>query len=89
MDGVLVDFVANEKRKWIQNNLSKFFDAKHVIICDCPKGELMHPSKKDILVDDRQENIKEWEAHGGTGVLFTNVADTSRRLVALRYQFAK
>ena len=79
-----VHFVANEKRKWIANNLSKFFDAKHVIVCDCPKGELMHPSDKDILVDDRQENITEWESHGGVGVLFTNAVDTAKRLALLK-----
>ena len=77
-----VDFVANEKRKWIANNLSKFFDAKHVVICDCPKGGLIHPSNKDVLVDDRQENIKEWE--GGIGVLFTNAIDTEKRLILLK-----
>lgn len=78
-----VDFIANEKRKWIATNLSKFFDAKHVIICDGPKGELMRPSKTDILVDDRQENISEWELHGGRGILFTNAVDVAKRLVAV------
>lgn len=81
-----VDFVANEKRKWIAKHLSKFFDTKHVIICDCPKGELMHPLKTDILVDDRQENIKEWESYGGIGVLFTDAVDTANRLVLLKSQ---
>ena len=79
-----VDFVANEKHKWITKHLNKFFDAKHVIICDGPKGELMRPVKTDILVDDRQENINEWELHGGVGVLFTNAVDTAKRLVLLK-----
>ena len=55
-----------------------------MIVCDCPKGELMHPSDKDILVDDRQENITEWESHGGVGVLFTNAVDTAKRLALLK-----
>ena len=75
-----VDFVASEKRKWIAKNLNKFFDEKHVIICDGPKGELIHPTKTDILVDDRQENINEWESHGGRGVLFINAADAVKRM---------
>lgn len=79
-----VDFVANEKHKWITKHLNKFFDAKHVIICDGPKGELIHPNNKDILVDDRQENINEWESHGGVGVLFTNAVDTANRLFLLK-----
>lgn len=28
-----------------------------------------------ILVDDLEKNIKEWEAQGGTGILFTSVAE--------------
>ena len=75
-----VDFVANEKRKWIVANLNKFFDAKHVIACNGPKGKFMHPTKSDILVDDRAENIDEWESSGGVGVLFTNVIDTTNKL---------
>ena len=79
-----VDFIADEKRKWIQKHLNKFFDKEHVIICDGPKGELIHPNNQDILIDDRQENINEWELHGGVGVLFTNAVDTAKRLVLLK-----
>lgn len=79
-----VNFVADEKRKWIATHLNKFFDEKHVIICSGPKGELMHPTKTDILIDDRPENINEWESHGGVGVLFTNALDTAKRLVLLK-----
>lgn len=70
-----VDFVADEKRKWIANNLSKFFDAKHVIICDGAKGALIHPTDNHILVDDRQENINEWISCGGRAILFKNAKD--------------
>ena len=75
-----VDFVADEKRKWILKHLNDFFDAAHIIICDGAKGELMQPAADDILVDDRIENIKEWESHGGRGVLFTNAIDTINAL---------
>ena len=79
-----VEFVAKEKRKWIASNLSRFFDAKHVIICNGQKGKVMQPNNQDVLVDDRQENITEWESHGGVGVLFTNALDTANRLVLLK-----
>lgn len=77
---VYVAFVADEKRKWILKHLNKFFDAKHTIICKGKKGELIHPTKTDILIDDRQENIDEWNAHGGTGILFTNAINTTKIL---------
>lgn len=79
-----VDFVANEKRKWIATNLGEFFDAGHVIICDGPKGELIHPTKADILVDDRAENINEWVSHGGRGVLFTDAISVAKELATLK-----
>ena len=79
-----VAFVASEKRKWIAEHLNRFFDAKHVIICDGAKGALIHPRKMDILVDDRLENIDEWVSHGGRGVLFTNAIDTTSRLNLLK-----
>ncbi len=76
-----VDFVANEKRNWIAEHLSEFFDANHVIICDGAKGKLIHPTKDDILVDDRKENIDEWISQGGTGVLFKNAIDAKNLLI--------
>jgi len=79
-----VDFVADEKRKWIAAHFNKFFDAEHVIICDGAKGALMQPTNTDILIDDRPENITEWESHGGRGILFTDSIDAAERLVGLK-----
>ena len=75
-----VNFVVNEKRKWVLKNLNTFFDTEHIIICNGQKGESTHPTKTDILIDDRPENIKEWESHGGTGVLFITVSDCIEKL---------
>lgn len=75
-----VDFVADEKRKWVLDNLGEFFDAKHIIICDTKKGALMKPGQGDILIDDRHENISEWESFGGRGILFTNASDVIKEL---------
>lgn len=75
-----VDFVANEKRKWILKYLGNFFDNEHIIICDGDKGKLIQPSKNDILIDDRLENITEWESCGGRGILFISVSDVVKKL---------
>ena len=75
-----VEFVANEKRNWILKNLNKYFDAEHIIICNRKKGEFFNPTKDDVLIDDRPENIKEWGEHGGSGILFTDVKDCIDRL---------
>ncbi len=77
-----VDFIADEKRKWILKNLNEFFDIKHIIICDGAKGELIHPSATDLLIDDRQENIIEWTEHGGRGILFKNALDARTKILA-------
>lgn len=78
-----VKFVANEKRNWIKTNLPSFFDEQHIIICDGNKGELIHPIHNDILIDDRQENITEWEKHRGRGILFTNAIATANKIKTL------
>lgn len=75
-----VDFVASEKRKWVLKNLGQFFDKAHIIICDKPKGAFMHPTVNDILVDDRIENINEWEKHGGRAVLYTDAISTAQKI---------
>lgn len=75
-----VDFVADEKRKYVLKHFNNFFDDKHIIICDGDKGKLIKPTKNDILIDDRQENINEWETHGGRGILFTNAILTMKKL---------
>ena len=75
-----VEFVANEKRKWVLKHLNNFFDAEHIIICKTAKGALIHPTHTDILVDDRQENINEWIEQGGRGILFKNAIDTAHKI---------
>lgn len=75
-----VDFVASEKRKWILKKLGNFFDNEHIIICDGDKGKLIQPNANDILIDDRPENITEWQLCGGRGIVFMNSIDTIKEL---------
>lgn len=78
-----VDFIAKEKRQWILKHLPRFFDDKHIIVCQQDKIKVLHPSFEDILIDDRQENIDEWTAQGGQGILFTTVLDTEKKLLEI------
>ena len=80
-----VNFVADEKRKWIATHLPYFFDKEHVIICDSSKGKLIKPTFDDILVDDRQENIADWIKHGGRGILFRSAQDTVDKIQMRSY----
>ena len=69
-----VDFVTKEKIDWILKNMAEFFDKKHIIVCDGKKGALINPTADDILIDDRAENITEWEQHNGRGILFDEIS---------------
>lgn len=75
-----VQFVADEKRKWVLKHMGKFFDDERIIICDGKKGALAKPMPEDILIDDRCENIAEWESCGGRGILFVNASDCTNKL---------
>ena len=75
-----VNFVASEKRKWIQKHLKQFFDEQHVIICDGNKGKLIQPTHNDILIDDRIENINDWTTCGGRGILHKSPNDTVEKI---------
>ena len=75
-----VDFVAKEKRQWIATNLKYFFDEQHVIICDGNKGKLIRPTRDDILIDDRSENINDWTECGGRAILFSDAKDTANKI---------
>lgn len=74
---------AQPKEKWNIPNAKedKINWAKRYLGEDVKINVCFRPEKKDyvkgpqsILVDDLPKNIEEWEAEGGTGVLFTDAA---------------
>ena len=75
-----VDFITKEKIDWILKNLPEFFDEKHIIVCDGKKGALIKPTATDILIDDRTENITEWEQYNGRGILFDDVSRVNQEI---------
>ena len=42
--------------------------------------------KPNVLIDDYDKNIKEWEANGGIGIHHTNVGTTIGKLKRLGYK---
>ncbi len=74
----IVSAVADKKR-WAQEYLGP-----KVIVIACPRKEKQFYATDDdgsnVLIDDLKKSIREWEADGGTGVLFTNAAETEKLL---------
>ena len=63
---------AEDKVKWVRRLLSE--DVVVNTVFRAEKVKFCHGSGC-ILIDDYEKNIAEWEASGGTGVLFTSVPD--------------
>ena len=56
---------ASGKMMWINGNLPEFI--KRIIITQAPKHLLARPDT--LLIDDKDENVSEFEAAGGRGML--------------------
>lgn len=70
--------VAHRKWRWVQENLG-FNDASRFICTTSKKKPLFMNSMlrhRNILVDDRSENIRDWNANGGTGILHINAVSS-------------
>lgn len=67
-----LEHTESDKRNWIKRHLGE--DIKVNIVYREEKVNFCK-GKDSILIDDLPKNIKEWEAAGGTGILFTNPED--------------
>lgn len=65
------------KLKWLENNGYKHLKA-HWSVGKKQKGEWANSNA--ILIDDKLENIKNFQAQGGIGILMTNPADVIKQL---------
>lgn len=67
-----------DKLKWITRNLDKVDIGTQVIITKSDKSGIMEAikernlTKTDILIDDYNPNLKEWERNGGTAIKYLN-----------------
>lgn len=80
-----VDFVESQKRAWIAHHMSMCFDAAHVIITRIAKEKRVPPTQNDILIDDRIENVADWIAAGGRGIVFTSAAQAIQAIKDLTF----
>ncbi len=70
-----IEDAGEDKIKWVKRLLSEDIVINIVYRADKQK----YCTGKDcILIDDHEKNIAEWEAMGGTGILFENAENTLR-----------
>ena len=63
------------KRLWVKNNLP----GTPLILASAEKKQ-NYSGKDKILIDDRPDNIEQWRARGGKGILHVNAQDTINQL---------
>ena len=70
-------YAGEDKIKWAHRLLAE--DVKVNIVFREEKPQFC-TGKECILIDDLEKNIEEWEAMGGTGILFTGAEAVLQRL---------
>lgn len=80
-----VDFVEAQKRAWIARHMSMCFDDAHVIVTRIAKEKRVQPTQNDVLIDDRVENVADWIASGGRGIVFTSPAQAIQAIKDLTF----
>ncbi len=70
------DKAEKEKRAWLKKHYNKEKD----VICCLSKDKPQYGKAQDILIDDRENNIKNWEKMGGIGILHTSAQSTIQQL---------
>jgi len=76
----------NGKMKWLKKNTGFKRGNIHLVLRSQKKDYAMTNEKSNILIDDYDKNIREWEAKGGTGVHHTDVGKTISELKRLGFK---
>jgi 5'(3')-deoxyribonucleotidase len=71
------DIVVKDKTDWIRKYVDKDVPI-HITTKGKEKAKYVDGKQKQILIDDRLENINAWRQAGGTGFLHLNAADTCK-----------
>jgi len=65
-----------QKRAWVAKMLGKYVPC----IVVPSKDKQQYATPESILIDDRPDNIAQWKARGGIGILHTSLQTTCRQL---------
>lgn len=65
----------NDKKKWVRRLLSE-----DIVVNIVFREDKYCKGKNCILIDDMEQNIREWNDKGGTGILNVNAQSTMSRL---------
>lgn len=79
-----MDTCKPEKIEWVKKNLG---NVKKILLVprDQKQEYAMTDNRPNLLIDDYEKNIKEWEAKGGIGVRHINTLSTISQLKKLGY----
>jgi len=80
-DPVYGGLVAEAKRTWLKKHLpSVNWDFVEIVPYGIPKSSTIEFSSYDILFDDEENNIEDWEEKGGWGFFPSEIFDTLKSL---------
>ena len=74
------------KMKWLKKNANFKRGNIHLVLRSQKKDFATTDEKPNILIDDYDKNIREWEAKGGIGILHTDVGKTISELKRLGFK---
>lgn len=80
-DPVYGELVAEAKRIWLKKHLpSVNWDFVEIVPYGTPKSSAIEFSSYDILFDDEENNIEDWEEKGGWGFFPSEIFNTLKSL---------
>jgi 5'(3')-deoxyribonucleotidase len=74
------------KRKWLKKNTNFKSGKINLVMRSQKKNFATVGGKSNILIDDYEKNIREWEAAGGVGIIHKNVNETIAKLNKLGFK---
>ena len=74
------------KMKWLKKNTDFKRANIHLVLRSQKKSYATTDEKPNILIDDYDKNIREWEAKGGIGIHHTDVGKTISELKRLGFK---
>ena len=76
----------NGKMKWLKKNTGFKRGNIHLVLRAQKKDYATTDDKPNVLIDDYDKNIREWEAKGGIGIHHTDVGKTISELKRLGFK---